>query len=610
MNITRLTYPRTGFIQYFVNSVVDNTTVRNDIFSGNTTKLATSLDPVETPVIFSFSSKLLNGGVSVRSEVYIDFTTNPDFILDFFTTQFTTANSNLTANQFYSAASGFTLQERIDSLVLAINSNLNLNWRYTATNYLNQYVKIVANQPGTTFNLTTPNIISTPNYLTSYTAGLDSDRGMQLQNYNYKCFVEVWTMDVEWNRFGFSSDPALGNRLKTLVATLSQTWTSSNQFVFDVSKYLNTIVLELNQYLNLSSQFAFKDQTKCYYLKWGESFIGCYDPDTDLPVDTPWNITNNFVTKRYIGETELRWASQGVYQLADVNNNHPHYWMNEYYSLTTNQNEQNPIKTLTTFDEEYKLIRRQPEPEFLSYYVYNDQSVSSTFQLRLRHNWTAWNGLTSQTYTSTTFCNRNGFYTVNVQPDLIGISAVEATLGSPIHFYTTTLEWNTNVVWVDYTTPVMYQVDLNTEKVSTYTQVYWVNELGAIDTWTFEGLIETETNHSYDTYTKTIKGIDNERYKHITGIITKRNTTRRKFNSGFLTSEQLQPLQSMLNSNQVWMVQTTPYSAVISNVRTDRTETYYQSVNIIDHNYLTASRPDLFNLEVTIEVAIKQNSQY
>lgn len=614
MNINRSTYPSTSYVQYFVNGVVDNTTIRNSIFSGQTNRLATSLDPIESPTIFSFSSNILNGGNQQESEVYIDFSTNPVINeIEFFTTTFTPADTNLDANQFYSStAPGITIQERIESLVLAINSNLNLNWRYSAQNFNNTAVKIFAKYPGSIYNLASPNLVCTPDFTFSYTAGIDRDRGMLLQNHDYKCFVEIWEIEnVEWNRFGFRSDPALGNRQQTLIATMSQTWTTSNQFIFDVSKFLNNIVYNNSQYLNLSSQFNIKQDTiKCYYLKWGESFIGGYDPTTDLPIDTPWNITNNFVTKRYQGETELRWCSQGVYPLANTRNNHSQYWLSEYYNTISTNNQLQTIKALTTFNGLYKLRRRIDQPEYLSYYVMNDQSFSSNFQLRLRHQWTDWGGNTLTTYTSTSNCNENGMYVVNVSNNLIGLPNVELSFNNRILFWSTTLEANFNGTWVYYSEPTYYKLDLNTELENTYNQLFWINEFGSLDTFTFEGLFIENLDQSFDQYNKTIKNIDNERWKHINGIINKRTKSVYKLNSGYLVSKDLQKLKSLLNSTQVWIVDSSNYSSIISNVRTDRSETYFQSINITGNNFSDDDSLSIYNLEITFEVAINQNTQY
>ena len=47
-------------------------------------------------------------------------------------------------------------------------------------------VRLIAKYEGTQYSLTAPIFSMTPNLTTGYITGVDANRGMQLQNYNYK----------------------------------------------------------------------------------------------------------------------------------------------------------------------------------------------------------------------------------------------------------------------------------------------------------------------------------------------------------------------------------------------------------------------------------------
>jgi len=91
-------------------------------------------------------------------------------------------------------------------------------------------------------------------------------------------------------RYGYNNDPLIGSRNRQFVATLYQSWNNSNQFTYDVSKYLNDLNVTPPLYSEKNSQDFFfnieRELIGSYYLIYGEEFIGGYDPNTNLPTDT------------------------------------------------------------------------------------------------------------------------------------------------------------------------------------------------------------------------------------------------------------------------------------------------------------------------------------
>jgi len=122
--MTRLNSPFTSISRYFTNGVLDSITNRQSLYTPNT-DIAISLDPVQTPIIFNFVSEVY--GTGVKSEIYIDFTGNPSITeINIFGELFTeSVTGSLLNNEFYNNT--FSTIERINSLVNAINYNVNVN---------------------------------------------------------------------------------------------------------------------------------------------------------------------------------------------------------------------------------------------------------------------------------------------------------------------------------------------------------------------------------------------------------------------------------------------------------------------------------------------------
>lgn len=610
-NINITTRPITGRINYFTDGLIDDTTIRNDIFPSEYEDLATSLDPIGNPIIFELASDTI--GSAQKSEIYINFTGATSITsITFFDIVFTeSVDANLTATQFYNST--FSIQERIDSLVNAINQNINLNWRYTAFNDNNIFCHIVANQPGSIYSITAPYFSMIPNLTTGYVAGADSNRGMLLQNYNYRCFVELFEYDyVEWNRNGFVNDPLIASYKKSKLVTLSQPRNTENKFNFDLSKFFDIIKPAINYTSSGTySNFTYiPDQIKSYYIRFGESFIGGYDPTTDLPIDTPWNVTNTNETKRYLGLSEIRWCSNGTFKLGILNSIFPNYRISSQSSISDGGvNDYQTIKALSDF-EGYKLKRRIDEPEYISILVYNDQQDRNLFNLRLCTNYTFVDGTVSlNNYTHETInLSINGMYKIDAGFTNINFNSIESTAGKRVLHYECIVQISYDTInYVNLTEEIKYKIDLNSENASKYKKLWWYNNLGALDSFEFEGLRIETINYNQLEYSKSYKNNFYERNRHINQPITKLQKKVFTLNSGWLTIDEMAGLKSLLASNLCYSLEKDSTSFYIGQVGVFE-NTEYVAVNIVDSTWSTNNIDKVFNLEIKIEIAIPENS--
>ena len=600
-NINIINRPFTAEVNYFSNGILDNTNERQNIFT-TPYGIAANLDSCWSQLIWAFNTEVLT--ISSKSNIVLDFSTNPNITeVQIFNEILTQAESNLEFNQFYSDTSGFTIQERIDSFIECINSNINLNWRYYAYQTANAVV-ISAILNGSIYSLTNPNFNITtvgPSIISSYSPGTDGNRGELLQNFNYKVFVEVWEVEnIDWNRIG--SVDLLSGQVRTKITTLTQNWNPENRFIFDFSNFFN-IETSIQ---DLTNNFTLTYKPRCYFLKFGEQFIGGYDPDTDLPIDTAWNIQNTNITKRYIGNSELRWISGGVFLQALINNNFPQYWLSSQYNTSST----NEYITVIPSDNFYrKLKRREYDAEYISVWVWNDQQYISTYDLRLKTDYRFIDGTSGTNYSHTTNgLSEGGLYTIDAGLSKINFDSIETFYNNRILYYDLTFEINRGMVWESLSDSIQYQIDLNDDLSDQKKKIWWVNSFGCIEQFCFEGFSSQALQTEYETYTKTISNVNFiERDKHINSIIEKIPQVIYKVNSGWLDKNNMTNLQSLLKSNKCWWLNTFQLSIYLTEIQNFDGQSY-EAITITDHDWQIDNQNNLYNLQLTIVVAFENNT--
>jgi hypothetical protein len=640
-NINRVNAPFTSLTWYYTGGVLTPIVGRNPqqipYLLGDNTQLLNSLDPIQTPTIHQLESDPFGAGG--KANILLAFApggvntsiTNLEIFGEIFIeNQTASPNANLQYNEFF----GITYSEadRALSFVNAFNQNTSLNWRYLATlGLVTGQVLIEALFDGSQYTFDPTHFTVTPAGIELIqNPGIDANRGMQLQNYNYKCFVEIWEIDAEWLRVGSSADiPGFASAAKRYITTLEQPWTPDNLFTFDVSKFLfldkfisdypsvpntNFVAQTINPNVSLPNG---KTPIQGYFLKWGESFQGGYDVSTDLPIETdPWNITNTNYTKTYLGQTEIRWASNGMYNLGILIlfNEHPEHWLssNQIKPSGPLTNEYQTILVAQSFIKYPKLRRRIYEPEYLSLYVNNDQQTSTNFQLRVRHDWTFINGGTATSYSNlTTNLNGNDLYEANVSLTNINFDGVETAAGFRVLHWDSTVEMaRDNINFTDLSKPVRYDMDLNCEEAYQYKKLWWVGEFGTIESFEFEGLQEMSLDYNAEYYRKSFKNALYERNTHINSAITKVPTRRFKLNSGWLTADQQKWIESLLKTNQVWWKAEYRLDFYILGELLPADYNNYEAINIVDSSFNFSNDEKLFNVEVVIEFSIPENSQF
>lgn len=646
--------PYTRAINYYNNGVYTN---------GNT--VDNCLDPNDTPVVFAFASETY-ATPPVRSFVVfgptppfpnpnIDIVAGDSFTI--FGERFVAAD-NPVENQFATctAADYDSRLASVQSLADSINSNNNLNWRFVASIVVDitlqiTRIRIDARKAGAIYNFVvgdnlSANISGTPTYNSfgffPIGVGVDANRGSLLQEYEYGFRVEIWVPQEpagsEWGRQSTNPKP-----VSNLLATVESQWNETNRVDFDISRYIQSLTRVVLPTALISAAPSAPAKiilspiaVSPYFLRYYEVFNGGYDVVNDLPSDfdvdnnQPETPTNRKVRAWNQGETEMRWTAPGAFQLGVLNPTFYQYWQ---YRNGDNII-QGPVYRDIVFasilpDTTIRKLRRRIREtlftgasvnnedlnwEFLYFYLQNDQYIGRQRAYRLRHDFVFIDGTTYPSVYSheTTSLNLSGLYCANVSLTRIGLLAAELSESKRVANWTTTLEVNYGIGYQPMSVPYYYQLDLNYEP-DRYFKVWWRNSLSTLDCFEFEGIQTNEIDTKPSEFQRTLPlTLGWNRDIHVNAILTRDNKVRISISTGWIDSANYQYVSECAKSNEVWILgffpqlQTTGFlvQGAIATINKPR----MQAVKVVDINPSFNNNDTLYNLELTLEYALDENS--
>ena len=590
-----------------------------------------SLDPNGSPIYFTFDSETI--GTATYAQAFISITYN---VLqgDTFTVfgQTFIANNNPTADQFFSC--DFTdINERtlcLNSMAQCINDNANLNWRfsavaiptgtfigvlirakYTGTSYSLNIGPAIGYNPGFTISSDFSN--DTPNSnIIVVNFGTDANRGQQLQDYRYGAFLEIWepTTKVKWGR------KTTLKPMSTLIATLELDWTADNRFTFDISRYLreNTNVdiplIPTFSSIQLNKTFTYIDSAiTSYWIKWGETFTGSYDINTGGPsLSKRALLNNNYKRKYYIGESDIRWSSEGVFRLNINPSLWQHHWQNQDGQIFPFSIPRFAPVRILTYQPLTKLRRRMHDEEYIYFYENNQEYNDEYRQFRLRTDYTFIDGTTVTNYTNLTTTKESGLFLLNVSLQSINFDTIETNNTNRVLKYTHQVEksYNVGANWSNATRPFNYIMDLNCEKL--YYKIYWKNDYGVYDQFEFEGVRTENAQISRQKYSSSLSTLSgNQRDKGTTKIYQNDITYKITYNTGWIDKDHLSWLQRSMLTSTEWLTKEINFAL---NPFSNNTQVGTDWVSLIldKYKYEINSDETLFNMEVTFYAAIDENS--
>lgn len=269
-------FPSTTNINYYNAGVID----------GN---INYSLDPNGNPVYYNLSS-LPEAGVKSAVTLMLWNTNTLPFTprslqagvsITIFGITFTASTTPKTAFEFLAANDPNDYTQRlysVQSLVEAINSNSTLSKLLVAIPIItdsvtNRFgVRLTMKLTGRRYSLIEGVNITISGYLNGFldlVVGEDASRGERFSEFNYSIFLEIWrkASGVQWGRKSTQVDDEKISEIKSSLIP-------SNDYLFDVQKYLENISPDVEHDYNIPNGFNQLNSITNYYVKWGESFNG------------------------------------------------------------------------------------------------------------------------------------------------------------------------------------------------------------------------------------------------------------------------------------------------------------------------------------------------
>lgn len=206
----------------------------------------------------------------------------------------------------------------------AINNNANLNALYYARVVPaspQDWLLISARFPGPSYNFS-DNLLSAPDFFFSGSGagqivGLQlagsANRGEQLSGNDYGVYCDVIaSTELEYGRR--YDKTAIGGPAFQRVARLEQGFQPDNRYTFDAGPYLRSLTrIPFPEVPRQNGQsFVKVADPVAFYLEYGETFRGGYDPATGDPAQTGSEVTDNRRTSVKVGSTEVAWGLPGA----------------------------------------------------------------------------------------------------------------------------------------------------------------------------------------------------------------------------------------------------------------------------------------------------------
>jgi hypothetical protein len=632
-NINLIQQPNTSTQVYF----------RNDGTPDGNINLG--LDPVDTPIIFGFESETFTF-TNLFSEAiispYLDFSTLLFYgvpsncrINIFGVTLTSSTNLNLTNTQFQTInllqAQNNPIERDnfIMSIVNRINGNSNINWRVEASRIeiisgipvvylktkipgasysLSEVGNLNINLTGVTGGPLNPNWIPANALIPSQ----DSSIGMQLQQFNWRFYIDIRKINLPFGRLTLPQNP----QLSTSLGRLEKSWTLENNAQFNVAQYLKGQLEYFNPSLNndFSQLTLIPNQIVAYFIEYGQNINQRRNVNGNFPplfnqftqrLIEPINVTNSYP----VGKTDVRWATHGVFDLNVQPVPNTPYWL---------RRDQSSVFNLRFWDNAPANITRRLSrlpffPWFESFFYHNNFQFTPTRRLRCRVQNELLTGaqLPIRTIGTEVTISESGIYLIDLSENNGGWPVDENFNGQLLQSRIW-MEHFINGNWERWTVDRIYNWDLNRDPRSNYTRIYWRNKLGMISQFDFEGFKSDQFNRDIEEYETPINlspGInleDGQRQILITTI-----NQRTTVNSGWIGVDEFTWLREISESNDVWVIEPIEYvDRRFSDLSLQPViEWEFKKIIITRFNWEKNNLDKIFNIQVEFELSQQINTR-
>lgn len=458
-------------------------------------------------------------------------------------------------------AAGYTITQIVTSLVNTLNSNQAFNWAYRAFPFgLNTVVQAI--KTGSIYNTAAENNLgATPQGFITSTLGTDTYVSDGYSSFN--CWLDVY--DTEFGYEGIYDSTSSQVGLK--VAAFARSKNDDNEYYFDLSDYLKSKVNNDTTPLIKQTRFnLLTGSTGSYNIHYG------------------YNYTSGSTFNFYVEES-------AIYNQWVINASIPFFTSDDSFS----EYQTYSGRTFLTNQPRIGKIVDEEESSPLCFFTYLP-STASTFTIAASIEYTFTDGsvlssLTAHYFDTNQIIYNDGVYYADVGPANLPIASIENLFQKEIASYEVRFQ---RKVLSSYTDELTERIKFILDKSckDNKKRIYWRNEIGGIDSWTFNGKTSQSTEIEQSLFQK--NELNNENV-----YVPSRNQgkvnkfTRINCSSGWMDEAHYNwMVESLLASPAIWI---------------NETGNDLERIILIDSTATKDSDQLLYSLNMTFEKAFVQN---
>lgn len=492
-----------------------------------------------------------------------------------------TASNTPSVNQWFNNGSGVTAlarSVRAESIAYELRSNLIFSQYYNVWSQ-GAVIYIEARVAGTAYNFDTvllsSELILLGGMLASNTNGTDTYNFQDLIDYN--AFVEVYVAEGVYGQ-------TINKNNSILADQLNITGYSTSSWAINISDSIKPYVDIVLPTKRTSPVIVVKELDKQ---------IDPISGDTLLPVVRPfytvWGYEQRFGVglekKKFItGVSDVRFVLNGAFGLLEDYNFNP-YILDTTLTSSVKLMTSCPKVKDTNYDSQ----------EYIHIYRKSNAIELGTFGLEVTYTFA---DLTTdvRSYTLGSYAGINGTLSIDVSPNVLQLSNVEAVNGKLIDSYELKLYWTTNSTARYYTESRIYNVKRTCNL--TTNNVIFVNEFGVFETLNFTGEVEKNVEREVEYLERPIAiRTPNTGFSNISDEVTipvNMNVNDRfTITSDLISKAQYEWLGRILSSSSVFI-----YDSIGSR---------YRAINIESFNYESNSLNETATFSMTYSFTVNNN---
>lgn len=490
------------------------------------------LRPTHYPIVYQFDETVTAPQLHATEIFIIDAPVTNGQTFTFYIADTTRTNGRVTviardnpSNGDIPTSTTTPINDIVQNLVDTLNDNGTFNFGYTANYTVGNVFSITTPNPGARWNTAYDNNLGVSPYSSIAIFGFIPEHFFSDGTDTFNVFLDVYKFNTGSGP-GYSQTPSTSNTTK--IGRFLRSKNNDNDYYFDISDFTKSL-LHYNAVPNL--------RATTFTLLPGAS--------TAINLKYGFVYTSGSTFNRVVTEDEInnKWIINASIPFNIQNDSFLDYQLYSGRTFLTNQPRAGKIVD-------------QNESNPLAYFHYATGATNFVTSASIEYTFTDGAVLTALTahYFDTTV-GSDGVYYTDIGPSNLPISGIENLFQKEIASYEV---WFQRKVLGNYTDIFTERIKFVLDKTckDNKRNIIWKNEIGGIDSWTFNGKDSESVDIEQTIYSKNVLN-NNRRYiaNKSTGIINR--STKINCSSGWLDEDHYDWMKnSLIGSPAVWINET------------------------------------------------------